>query len=78
MWLMRGAALIKGIYEVPKIGLMLVRGTPRFGPVFTHETALLHAPREIVAGTKRTKPGVGEPALEIVMKQPTILELEPV
>jgi len=37
---------------------------------------LLHAPRDIVAGTKRIRPGVGELALKVVMKQPTILELE--
>jgi hypothetical protein len=37
---------------------------------------LLHAPGEIVARNKRIKPGVGELALKVVMKQPTILELE--
>ena len=43
------AALIKGIYEDPKVGLTMVMGTL----VFTHETTLLHAPGETVAGTKR-------------------------
>jgi hypothetical protein len=50
----------------------VVRGTL----AFTHETTLVHALGEIVAGTKRIKPGVGELALKVVMKQPTILELE--
>ena len=64
--------MIKGIYEDPKVGLTMVMGTL----AFTHETTLLHAPGEIVAGTKRIRPGVGELTLKVVMKQPTILELE--